>query len=74
VLPQLESQRAEIEKELGLKPEWNPNKEAKDKIIVVYHDADLHERGQWDEYLTWLVDTASRIRNVFMPRVKKLVI
>jgi len=72
VLPQLVAQREEIEKELDLSLEWDPHKDARDKIIVIYHDADLQDRSRWDEYLDWLVDTTSRFRRVFMPRVKKL--
>ena len=72
VLPQLESQREEIEKELGMSLSWNPNKDARDKIIVVTYDANLQDCSKWDEYLSWLIDTTSRFRKVFMPRVKKL--
>jgi hypothetical protein len=71
-LPQLEAQREEIEKELEMSPEWDPNKDAKDKIIVVYRDADLHDRSKWPDYISWLVDTTARFRKVFRPRVKKL--
>jgi hypothetical protein len=71
-LPYLEEQKDEIENELSMTLDWNPNKDARDKIIAVYHDADLFNRAKWNEYISWLVDTAGRFRKVFMPRVKKL--
>mgnify|MGYP006293499425 CR=1 FL=1 len=71
-LPQLMDQREEIENELGFGLEWDPNKDARDKTIVVHRDADLQDRSQWDEYLNWLVDTTARMRRVFKPRVQAL--
>ena len=73
-LPYLEKQKDEIEKELGMTLEWNPNKEARDKIIVKTIDADLSDRSQWNNYLSWLVDTTAKFRKVFMPRIKNMKI
>jgi hypothetical protein len=71
-LPQLEEQRADIESELGMELEWNPNEDAKDKVIVTHLDADLQDRAKWDGYVSWLVDTTAKFRETFMPRIKKL--
>lgn len=71
-LPQLEAQREQIEEEIGRSLEWNPNEEARDKIIVTHYDADLQDRSRWDEYISWLVDMTAKFRRAFMPRVKKL--
>lgn len=71
-LPQLEAQREEIEREIGLALEWNPNKDARDKTIGIHRDADLRDRSCWDEYVGWLVDMTGKFRKAFMPRAKKL--
>ena len=71
-LPQLEAQREQIEKEIGLSLEWNPNEDARDKIIVTHRDADLQDRSRWDEYMSWLVEMTAKFRKAFMPRVKRL--
>jgi len=71
-LPQLEQQKEEIEDELGVKLQWNPNPSNRDKTIAIYRDADLRQKAQWAQYTDWMVDMVSRFRKVFMPRVKKL--
>lgn len=71
-LPQLEKQKAEIEKELGMTLSWNPHPEKQDKIIVAYHKADLWNREEWEPALSWLVDTVAKFRKVFAPRVRKI--
>ena len=71
-LSQLEAQKEEIEQNLGMHLIWNPNKDARDKVIVATLDADLFDRSKWNEYLSWLVDTTARFRSIFMPRVKNL--
>jgi len=72
VFPQLEQQKAEIEHEIGEVLQWNPHPDNRDKIIALYHEADIWDRDRWDEYIRWLVDAVARFRKAFMPRVKKL--
>ena len=71
-LPQLEAQRKEIEAEIGEPLQWNPNPENQDKIIMLDRAADLNDRSQWDDYVSWLVDRVDRLRKAFGPRVKAL--
>ena len=71
-LPQLEAQKQEIESEIGLKLEWNPNPENRDKIIAITRDVNLQNREDWDASITWMVDMVKRFRKAFMPRAKKL--
>ena len=71
-LPQLEAERTAIESEIGETLEWDPNPEAKDKIIRLEHTADLNDRGRWPEYISWLVDKVAKFKKAFEPRVKKL--
>ncbi len=71
-MAQLLEQKEEIERELGVRVEWDPNESARDKTIEVRQDADLQDRSRWDEYLEWLVDMTARFYRTFGPRVKKL--
>jgi len=71
-LPQLMSQRDEIEKEIGAKLEWNPSPENRDKVIAIYREANLQMPDEWDEPLEWMVDMVRKFRKAFMPRIKKL--
>jgi hypothetical protein len=71
-LPQLLAQKEEIEKELGEHLEWDANPEARDKIIALYHTADIHDRAQLGEQTAWLVSMVAKFRKVFMPRVRDL--
>lgn len=71
-LPQLESEKAEIESELGEELSWNPNPEKRDKVIALSRAADLSNKAAWPEYIEWLVDRVARFKNVFGPRVRKL--
>jgi hypothetical protein len=69
---QLFLQKEEIEKELGVSLQWNPNPENRDKIIALSKDADLQSKDAWPEYIEWLVDMTAKFRDVFMPRAKAL--
>jgi hypothetical protein len=71
-LPQLESQRHEIEAEVGEKLQWNPNPENIDKVILLDRPADLNDRDRWDEYVSWLVQRVIKLRTAFGSRVKAL--
>lgn len=71
-LPQLESQKEEIEAEIGTKLEWNPNPENRDKIIAITKNVNLQNREEWDTSIAWMVDMVKRFRKAFMPRAKKL--
>ena len=71
-LPQLEAQRKEIEAEIGEPLKWNPYPEKQDKIIVLDRMVDLHDRSQWDGYVSWLVERVDKFRKAFAPRVKAL--
>ncbi len=46
-LSQLSDHKAEIESEIGEPLVWNANPEGRDKIIAIYHDADLSDREKW---------------------------
>jgi len=73
-LAQLAESKQEIEHELGFPLVWNPNPDASDKVIGVFRDADLGRRDKWPEYLNWLASSVVRMKEVFGPRVKGLVL
>lgn len=71
-LAQLLQQKQEIEKEIGQTLQWNPNPDNRDKIIVIYREADLSRKDKWPEYLEWMVDMTRRFREAFSPRLRHL--
>ena len=71
-LPQLEKDRAEIEKEIGEPLIWNPYPNKRDKIIGLFRQVDLSDREAWPEYCDWLLQTVVKLRMAFMSRVKAL--
>ena len=48
-LMQLQADRKAIESEIGAELVWNPNPNKLDKIIVLDREADLDDRGKWDD-------------------------
>jgi hypothetical protein len=71
-LEQLLAQKDAIEAEIEAELLWNPNEDARDKVIAIYCDADLRRRDKWPGYLDWMWDVTGRFRRTFMPRVKRL--
>jgi hypothetical protein len=73
-LKQLMESREQIEEEIGSPLAWDPNPGATDKVIVLTRSADLTQKGKWQEYLDWMVETTIKFRNAFGPRVKDLAL
>lgn len=71
-LAQLLDQKEAIESEIGEPLIWNPNPDARDKVIRITIEANLAMRGNWASYLDWMVDMTSRFRSAFVPRIKQL--
>jgi hypothetical protein len=71
-LTQLDADREAIEKEIGEPLQWNPNPDARDKVIVLSKDADLSKRSEWPEYIDWLAERVRLFLKTFGPRVEKL--
>lgn len=71
-LPQLMAQKDAIEAEMGVTLQWDPNPDARDKVIVIHHKLDVWDESKWPEGVDWLVDMVSKFRKAFIPRIKKL--
>jgi hypothetical protein len=71
-IDQLLEDREAIEQEIGGKLSWNPNPEKQDKVIVLDREADLSQRQNWDEYVTWITETVLAFRSAFRERVRNL--
>ena len=71
-LAQLLESKVEIEKEIGEPLVWNPNPENRDKVIALYLDADLNRRDKWPEYIEWMLDRTTKLRQAFAPRARLL--
>ena len=72
MLEQLYEDRDAIERELGMELEWNPNPNAKDKIVRVRRQVDFAKRAQWDNHIDWLVESIEQFLKVFGPRIREL--
>jgi len=71
-MPQLLAMREEIEAELDVELEWDPNPGNRDKIIALTREGDINERTKRDEQLQWLVDMTVRFREVFGRRIRDM--
>lgn len=54
-----------IEKELGFEMTWDPNPNAKDKVITIQKHFNMDESDDWNEALKWLKKTSFKIHEVF---------
>lgn len=70
-LPYFEQNKAEIEKVIGSELTWNPNENAKDKIITLTRQFDLHDKQNWKEAIEWLANQTILFRKVFMELIKR---
>ncbi len=65
MLPYLESRKEEIETKLGVKLQWNPNPNNKDKVLMLTHSTNFNDDGKVNEALDWLVQYTIKFREVF---------
>lgn len=70
-LPYFEKNKTEIESKIGDKLTWNPNLEAKDKIISYTKHFDLHDKENWNEAVNWLAEYTIKFRKVFIDLIKR---
>ena len=69
----LEQDRVDIEKEIGVKLEWEERSGLQDKHIrFSLYDADPEDLQDWDRQHQWLCEQLETFHNVFSPRVKTL--
>lgn len=71
MLPFLETRKQEIEDKIGSKLLWNPNSEARDKVIALYQDTNFDDESKVEEALNWLVDNTIKFREVFSKIIKQ---
>lgn len=70
---ELESQKPDIEQELGFSPLWKALPEKRASRIVFYKlKSKLPEQEQWPDYRKWMIETLEAFDRVFRPRVKML--
>lgn len=71
----LESQREEIEAEIGESLIWSPPEEAKGDSergkITLRRDGVLSDRDRWDEYHEWMLDKGERFYETFYDRIRQ---
>ncbi|HEY0199479.1 MAG TPA: DUF4268 domain-containing protein [Rhodanobacter sp.] len=66
------AQKDQIEQEFGEPLEWRRLDDKKASMIVSAHACAGHDRDQWLEATTWLVDHMKKIHRVFSPRIPQL--
>jgi len=71
-LPQLLDMRKDIEQEIGIELEWDPNPDNRDKIIALNLNADINQNDKWDEYLSWLIKYTLKFRGTFSNRIRDM--
>jgi hypothetical protein len=71
-LPQLLDMKSDIEEEMKVELQWDPNPENRDKIIALLRDAELNDREQWEEYLDWMTETTLLFRGAFSQRIRDM--
>lgn len=70
---ELESQKDEIEKELGEQLTWQFLPERAASRIALYRPNSIIDNEEnWQEMITWLVEKLEKLRTVFSPRLKNL--
>jgi hypothetical protein len=69
----LESQKADIEREVGLQLEWQELKDAKGSRIAVYRqDVQLDQDNDWPNQFAWLAERLEGIDRAFRSRIRTL--
>lgn len=66
----LEAQKAEIEAELGEKPEWMALPDKKASRIKVSYPGDLEDEDKWGGYFQWMQREAEKFYRVFPKHIK----
>ncbi|ODS29894.1 MAG: hypothetical protein SCARUB_05002 [Candidatus Scalindua rubra] len=61
----------DIERNIGNSLEWKELPEGKSSRIILRESMDPSDKSKWDEIFSWYVDTVSRYRKAFVPRIKR---
>ena len=62
---ELEKKKGEIERELGMRLEWMALEGKKASRIKASRDGDINNFDEWEEYFSWLDNTAQNFQKVF---------
>jgi len=68
----LETEKAQIEAELGYSLTWHNLPNQISKRVYTRRTADLRDEGSWDDLAAWLLDHLEKFHQVFGPRVREL--
>ena len=69
---QLEAGKNQIEAEFGQPLVWHNPEGARMCRIYIRKGVNLHDRQNWPEYHTWILEELERLKTVFGPRIKGL--
>jgi len=68
----LEKYKEKIEQELSEKLEWLSMEGKKSSRIKLSREGNINEEENWEEYFSWLKETAEKLQKVFIKYIKKL--
>jgi len=68
----LEKYKEKIEQELSEKLEWLSMEGKKSSRIKLSREGNINEEENWEEYFSWLKETAEKFQKVFIKYIKKL--
>jgi hypothetical protein len=67
----LRTERDAIEAELGFRDlEWGPGQSQ--TRIYRYREGGIENRSAWPEAFAWLLDSATKFKDVFEPRIRQI--
>lgn len=69
---ELEREREDIEKEIGMKLDWEPRPNGVESWVLVRRDADPTDRLDWSAQHYWLGETLEAFHRAFEPRIRRL--
>lgn len=68
----LQAEKAAIESELGEPLVWHNPNNARMCRLYVRRDADIENRGEWEQHQGWLKERLEAMHRVFAPRARSL--
>ncbi len=71
---QLETQRKEIETQLGEALTWHNPPDKRMKRIYLRRSVELSDQKQWPEFFEWLRQKLETFQSIFAPRVKAFTV
>lgn len=63
------SKKTIIEKDSKLVFDWQKIPQKKDSRIVIFKDANINDKNDWENQFKWLIQTAIKVKKAFIPYI-----